>query len=106
MSMLSHTKVIRLLDEDYDIQSSQFDPFAEALIDLEIIHPELLDSSGFADRGKQTLGADITIEYTGSYVEAVAHADSLITEALETAGVRYSGEQVVDEDGPRSLALS
>lgn len=99
MSMLSHTKVVRLTDADVEIQDKQFDPFAEALIDLEDTHPELLDSSAFADRGKQILGADITIEHNSSYVEAVAHADHLIVKALEIAGVHYSEENIV-EGGP------
>lgn len=106
MNMLSHTKIVRLVDKDYELQASQFDPCAEALIDLEDARAELLDSSVFTDRGQQTLGVTITIEYAGSYVAAVAHADRLIIHALDIAGVRYSDEQVVDSEGPSSLALN
>lgn len=106
MNMLSHTKIVALEDEQSSIDDSPFDALAETLIDMENEHPELLDSSVFVDLGKRTLGADTTTKYSGDYVEAVAHADRLIVKALDRAGVRYSGEQVIDEDGPRSLALS
>lgn len=106
MNMLSHTKIVALEDDYATVDDSPFDAMAETVIDMEDTHPELLDSSVYVDLGKKTLGTDVTINYTGTYVDAVAHADSLIVKALNKAKVRYSGEIVVDESGPRSLAMS
>lgn len=106
MSKLSHTKIVALEGDYSTVDDSPFDAMAGTIIDMEDEHPELLDSSVYVDLGKKTLGTDVTITYTATYVDAVAHADKLILKALEQAGVHHRGEIVVDEEGPRSLALT
>lgn len=117
MNMLEHTRVFTIRDAGRDVLDEKSDQLADALVDLEGEHAELLDSSVFTDLKEGSIGATITLGHSGTYAEAVAHADQLLLKAIHVIGDYFSAGSmpeptdtvpVVIEDvqGPRSLAVA
>lgn len=86
MNMLQHTRVFTLIDATREAVEDRADALTEALIDLEDGHPELLDSTVFADLGEGTVGVTVTVGHETEYADAVKSADALLIEAIETIG--------------------
>ncbi|MGQ7788217.1 hypothetical protein SD455_12610 [Nesterenkonia sp. K-15-9-6] len=113
--MLEHTRVFTLVDAPRESVEERSDALADALMELEEGHPELLDSAVFTDLGQGTIGVTITLGHESEYVDAVKDADALLKEAIGMIGDHLRGSDdmppahgvlIKPVDGAKSLTVA